>query len=93
MSSCSSCHASILWVKTAATGKAMPVDAAPSPEGNLILRDGIAYHESKIPEAERPIERYVSHFATCPNGPKHRKAPTAGPSKAARAFVRKMGDS
>lgn len=72
MARCASCNAAVVWVVTEA-GKRMPVDAVPSDKGNLILRDGKALHESKVPEAERPAERYTSHFATCPQGEKWRR--------------------
>jgi hypothetical protein len=55
---CRSCHAKIVWFKTAA-GKNMPVDAdtvEPNDDVN-----------------ELDLSRHQSHFASCPNADKHRK--------------------
>ena len=69
---CNSCKAEIAWVRTKA-GKLMPVDANPSPVGNLRVVDGQANYlgPKEKEDAEGPL--YLSHFATCPNGPQHRK--------------------
>jgi hypothetical protein len=73
VSSCRSCNAPVLWVATA-TGKQMPIDAIPVPDGNIILdTDRIAH---VLPDAAQPppdVLRYVSHFATCPNATQHRR--------------------
>lgn len=73
---CKSCHARVIWVKTS-KGKAMPIDAVPVENGNIVL-------EVKI-ETGEPIALYVdrkyggagpfytSHFATCPNAAHHRR--------------------
>lgn len=43
MTTCRHCGARIRWVVTAKRGKPMPLDAEPSPEGNVVLRaDGAA---------------------------------------------------
>jgi hypothetical protein len=66
---CKSCGAPVLWARTEA-GKSMPVDAAPNERGNLIV-DGAACRVATLFD---PLgERYTSHFATCPDGPSHRK--------------------
>ncbi len=57
---CRSCGAPIIWMKTK-RGKSMPVNAAPSLEFGQVLPE---YDPTK----------HVSHFATCPNAAKHRKA-------------------
>lgn len=56
MSKCRSCQAPIRWIRTA-VGKPMPLDFAPSPNGN-VRHDG---------------EMYTSHFATCPDAKRWRK--------------------
>lgn len=69
--SCSSCGKSVLWVATQ-RGKTMPVNAAPDPAGNIVIKG-----EETIVVATgqmAPWPRYVSHFATCPAAAKHRKA-------------------
>jgi hypothetical protein len=58
---CKSCGAAIEWVKSAKTGKAMPLDAAPAADGNLVVIDGVA-HAAMVGEGPRR----KSHFATCP---------------------------
>lgn len=70
---CSSCGAHILWAITE-RGKMIPIDAAPRPDGNMILgEDGRAY--VLIPDGlfAAADERYMVHWATCPNAEKHRK--------------------
>jgi hypothetical protein len=60
----------------------MPVDAEPRPDGNIKLeyeREGIfAIYVGKpdqdtLFESKTGAERYVSHFATCPNADQFRK--------------------
>lgn len=71
---CRSCKAPILWTVTVKE-KRMPVNAEPSPVGNLvvIMRDGLP------PLARAPdlfdvgLPRYTSHFANCPQSKGWRK--------------------
>lgn len=69
MSACRSCGASIVWSVSATTGKRVPLDAEPRPDGNIELDDdgGTArYVDPDQPSLDgRP--RYVSHFASCPH--------------------------
>ncbi len=70
---CNSCQARVMWIKTAATGKPMPLDAEPNPNGSIVIRDGLA-HVLKTGALLVPGERrFTSHFATCPNAAGHRK--------------------
>lgn len=65
---CKSCRKPIRWVVTA-NGKRMPIDPAPSTDGNLVLDDrGVAHFDWRPGRA-----KYVSHFATCPNAAQHRR--------------------
>lgn len=68
-SACRSCDAIIVWVRTVA-GKAMPLDRDPDPNGNVVLRDGVAVVlgplERAIAEEEGELLR-MPHHATCPN--------------------------
>ena len=66
---CRSCRAPIEWKKTL-SGKSIPLDLEPVPDGNIVLTDG------DVAETLGPLElelldpdraRYVSHFATCPD--------------------------
>lgn len=76
---CHSCGAPIRWCYTEATGKRMPVDPQPVPDGNVwVLRHeggtpvvAVALHADGVPAAE--AHRYVSHFVTCPDRDTWRK--------------------
>ena len=60
---CRSCGAEIFWAKSAATGKAMPLDAQARVDGNVTLdMTGAAV----VGDKTDPGLRYVSHFVTCP---------------------------
>lgn len=78
MSACRSCGAAVTWCVTEA-GKSMPVDAAPTPGGNLVIRRSgpalVAVVVSPLLESneERAEPHYTSHFATCPNADAHRR--------------------
>jgi hypothetical protein len=91
---CASCRAPIFWAQILdehgqrifyedARGrrrvKSMPVDAEPSPRGNVILfhreGEGIVCRTLRRGEAVRFGERLrTSHFATCPNAKQHRRS-------------------
>lgn len=70
MSTCRSCGAPITWAKTD-KGKAMPLDAEPTPAGNLELDGGRVRFVT--PDANATTSRYTSHFATCPDAVSHRR--------------------
>ncbi len=70
---CRSCGAQILWLKTA-KGKAIPVDIKPTPDGNMVIDDGIARVLKKGEPVAGGKLRWTSHFATCPNAAAHRKS-------------------
>ncbi len=67
---CRSCKKAVYWVVTE-NGKKMPIDCMPVADGNIVIRKGIAVYLHKGEETE--LSRYVSHFATCPHAPSHRK--------------------
>jgi hypothetical protein len=75
-SRCRSCRAEIVWATTGA-GKAMPVDAEPVDDGNVLLDEDDGYlfatvvSPGQIPLDGSPL--YASHFASCPNSSQHRK--------------------
>jgi hypothetical protein len=72
MSQCKTCGKEIVWAKTI-TGKSIPLDAEPDPGGNIVLMDwGLALVVKPSEHPGRP--RYLSHFVTCPDAGKHRKA-------------------
>lgn len=78
ISECGSCKAPIRWGKWLTSGKAMPVDAEPVPEGTvvLILRNGKELLIEKFYEPKHGTgrNRYTSHFQSCPNAKQHRRA-------------------
>lgn len=71
MATCKSCGASILWVTTKVSGRRMPLNAEPDPQGQMVLRAGEA---SYLP-LDQPWAgaRYTSHHATCPQADSWRK--------------------
>lgn len=76
MSVCKSCGSEIFWAKTI-KGASIPIDAKPSPRGNIILSENGTALVYRDPSAIAPRyanePRYLSHFATCPNADTHRK--------------------
>lgn len=72
---CRSCQAELHWAKWLESGKAVPIDRKPHVNGNIVLTlkpSGalIAEKYDHIKHAGR--NRYVSHFATCPEAGKWR---------------------
>lgn len=53
----------MIW-KTTNTGKSIPVDAEPVRDGNLVFEGKLAVTFQPLIHGEQ--DRYVSHFATCP---------------------------
>lgn len=79
MNTCSSCGAKILWAKTP-SWRTIPIDAEPSPEGNIRLGGEPGNRYATILSGEQAAsvrgfgeKLYVTHFATCPNAAKHRQ--------------------
>lgn len=78
---CGSCAAPILWATT--TGrKRMPVNATPSPQGNVLLEIGRADNElaaavlnrgQAAGARDRDVPLYRSHFADCKHADRHRR--------------------
>jgi hypothetical protein len=66
---CRSCHAPIRWVTMRGTRKPNPLDAEPTPNGNVqILDDGTAWVLRKrdlVVAREAGEVLYTSHFGTC----------------------------
>jgi hypothetical protein len=65
----------VVWVKTEARGKSMPLDPHPSPEGNVVLvpLPQTRHHVARVlPKDQLPpadgSPAYLSHFVTCPGG-------------------------
>lgn len=74
---CRSCNAAVIWTVTK-SGKKMPVDAKPDPDGQLcVWRNDSGVHSRHQDDAPQFVQdrpsRFTSHFATCPNAQKHRR--------------------
>ena len=67
MNACRSCGAAIVWAHTA-KGKAMPLDAKPRADGNVVLEDGVATVLGPLELLAAKGPRYMPHHATCPQG-------------------------
>lgn len=66
---CRSCQAPIIWVRTTA-GRRMPLDAQPTAQGNVVLRDGVATVLSgPAPDGNGRMP----HHATCPDAAQWRR--------------------
>ncbi len=76
---CRSCHAAIYWVTWEVSGKSMPVDAQPSPDGTVVVAHRPSTNQLIAEKYYAPKhqgrKRYTSHFATCPNSKSHRREP------------------
>lgn len=75
MSACRACQAPVLWLKTP-KGRSMPLDATPNPEGNVVIKDGLAVVLTAVEMADPLLgqRRFQAHWSTCPNAAEFRKA-------------------
>lgn len=74
---CKDCQAPIVWCETP-SGKKMPVDAAPSERGNILMERGDKGMLGRIAlPTDLPGPRHTSHFVTCPNAA-NRRRPRSG---------------
>lgn len=76
---CTLCDAEILWARTSKNGKPMPIDPAPSDDGNLaIYKDHTGRINARVLKAGEEPESYEkrgkAHFATCPKYVQHIRA-------------------
>lgn len=64
---CRSCGVAIDWRRNDATGKPAPIDADPSPDGNVILLWDGSYHvlRRSDPTPAADVPRFFSHLKTC----------------------------
>lgn len=73
---CSSCDQPVRWVLTVA-GKRMPLDPMPHPMGNVVFAiTGSKAVVQVVSNQDLPTPgvSFRSHFATCPDGPAHRRS-------------------
>ncbi|MFI6819751.1 hypothetical protein ACIBJE_02215 [Micromonospora sp. NPDC050187] len=68
---CRSCPAQIIWAVTE-RGKPMPVDAEPTPDGNVLLEQLPTGLRARVLPAHRAFGR-KSHFASCKDAAKWRR--------------------
>lgn len=79
IANCRSCSARIVWATTK-SGKKMPVDVAPHPEGNVFLdetsppRAHVLAGEDLAKARRIGTELRRSHFVTCSNARDWRRA-------------------
>ena len=76
---CKSCGAELAFVRSEA-GRWMPLDLAPDPAGNIVLRGAVAHILQKGESSNEP--RYLSHFVTCPEAGIFRREGQQGRSAA-----------
>jgi len=73
---CSTCKRPILWARSE-HGRPIPIDPAPRPDGNIVLRPiavGAELLAHVVTAGEETDEqRYASHFSTCPEAETHRR--------------------
>lgn len=67
---CDSCGAMIYMATSESSGKALPINAEPAPNGNILLtlRAGVLYARviKKGEEVDPGRRRWTSHFVDCP---------------------------
>lgn len=71
MSTCRSCGTEVLWLTNQNTGRRAPIDAAPSPEGNIVVDEERGVYRI-VPRESWALfpERHLNHFVTCPQAKK-----------------------
>ncbi len=73
---CRGCGANIYWAEST-RGKAIPLDAEPAEGGNLVLQrrlDGVLVAMVVKADEMPGAPRFVSHFSTCVDAAKFRRA-------------------
>jgi hypothetical protein len=79
VTACRSCGAPIIWLTIRPGSRRMPVDAEPSPSGNIIadldqamgvVVSAEPLRQMKVDTPDEPF--YLSHFATCPQADRWR---------------------
>lgn len=74
---CRFCGRRVAFVKTAATGKLMPLDPQPNDDGNVFVTRNDAGQTLAVvlKKGETPPigTLFMPHYATCPNLPKRNK--------------------
>lgn len=80
---CRKCPAEIIWIENERTGRAMPLNARPHPQGNVEIvkrpdnkKVGRVYGPGALLDKKRGenVSLYLNHFADCPFSKTFRKA-------------------
>lgn len=82
-STCRSCKAPIIWARTK-KGRDIPLDAKPSPQGNMAFVEGVDHAGNQtrlaVQRKAAPMQAalglevlYMPHHATCPQGKEWRR--------------------
>jgi hypothetical protein len=84
VNTCRHCKAEVLWVRTAATGRPMPLDPDESERGNVFVEyaadgSGMVCHVASKANPRPPGIPHMPHWATCPVLNKPRPIPAAKP--------------
>lgn len=73
MAKCNSCGAEIYWLKNQKTSKPAPIDAQPSPTGNILVDQKTSTYAvigpKELPRYQAMLpagKLYTNHFVTCP---------------------------
>lgn len=67
---CRSCRAPVIWLEHVRTGKRAPIDAVPTPEGNIVVNEAAGtYRIAETPDLVDREPLHTNHFATCPQAP------------------------
>lgn len=75
---CRTCAAELIFVRTRATGKAMPVNYGMDPKGNIAAtRVGRSWVDAHVITDAEPLKRgetpFTAHWKTCTDPDKHRR--------------------
>lgn len=71
MAFCKSCGGQFDWYRNADTGKFMPIEPGPHPDGNVQI--DVVRNVATVVEPGSRSPLYMSHFVMCPGADKHRK--------------------
>lgn len=72
MSECRSCDADVIWAVTT-NGTPMLVNREKVAGGNVELEPRPGPPVARVVKPQPGVERYVSHFTTCPRAAEHRR--------------------
>lgn len=77
---CRSCGEPVIWTKTERQLRSMPVNAEPTPEGNIVVLPGQISRVLPVADRFGRTDLRTSHFVTCPQAGKWRTRRSGGAS-------------